>query len=111
MNALLIYPGFPDTHRCFRHARKVVGKHAAQPPLGLMTVAPLLPGAGKKRLVDTNLERLRDRDLAWATAHVLTTLDRISMPTRGPTVVPGITNDKCNNCFALTRPAVNSATV
>jgi radical SAM superfamily enzyme YgiQ (UPF0313 family) len=31
-----------------------------------MTVAALLPGAWKKRLVDTNVERLRDRDLAWA---------------------------------------------
>jgi radical SAM superfamily enzyme YgiQ (UPF0313 family) len=43
-----------------------LGKRAAQPPLGLMTVAALLPGAWKKRLVDTNVERLRDHDLAWA---------------------------------------------
>jgi radical SAM superfamily enzyme YgiQ (UPF0313 family) len=31
-----------------------------------MTVAALLPAGWKKRLVDTNVERLRDRDLAWA---------------------------------------------
>ncbi len=66
MNALLIYPEFPDTFWSFKHALKFLGKRAAQPPLGLMTVAALLPGEWKKRLVDTNVERLRDRDLAWA---------------------------------------------
>jgi len=66
MNALLIYPQFPDTYWSFKHALKFLGKRAAQPPLGLMTVAALLPGAWKKRLVDTNVEKLLDRDLAWA---------------------------------------------
>src|SRR5271157_4564262 len=66
MNALLIYPEFPDTFWSFKHALKFLGKRAAQPPLGLMTVAALLPKAWKKRLVDANVERLRDRDLAWA---------------------------------------------
>ena len=66
MNALLIYPEFPDTFWSFKHALKFLGKRAAQPPLGLMTVAALLPRAWKKRLVDTNVEKLRDRDLAWA---------------------------------------------
>jgi radical SAM superfamily enzyme YgiQ (UPF0313 family) len=66
MNALLVYPEFPDTYWSFKHALKFLGKRAAQPPLGLMTVAALLPGNWKKRLVDTNVERLRDRDLTWA---------------------------------------------
>ena len=66
MNALLIYPEFPDTYWSFKHALKFLGKRAAQPPLGLMTVAALLPGTWKKRLVDTNVEPLRERDLAWA---------------------------------------------
>lgn len=66
LNALLIYPEFPDTFWNFKHSLKFLGKRAAQPPLGLMTVAALLPAAWNKRLVDTNVERLRDRDLAWA---------------------------------------------
>jgi radical SAM superfamily enzyme YgiQ (UPF0313 family) len=66
MNALLIYPEFPDTFWSFKHALKFLGKRAAQPPLGLMTVAALLPRAWNKRLVDTNVELLRDRELAWA---------------------------------------------
>ena len=66
MNALLIYPQFPETFWSFKHALKFLGKRAAQPPLGLMTVGALLPRSWKKRLVDTNVERLRDRDLEWA---------------------------------------------
>jgi radical SAM superfamily enzyme YgiQ (UPF0313 family) len=66
MNALLIYPEFPDTYWSFKHALKFLGKRAAQPPLGLMTVAALLPASWKKRLVDTNVERLKERDLEWA---------------------------------------------
>jgi len=66
MNALLIYPKFPDTYWSFKHALSFLGKRAAQPPLGLMTVAALAPRSWNKRLVDENVERLRDRDLAWA---------------------------------------------
>jgi len=66
VNVLLVYPRFPDTFWSFRYALSFQGKRAAQPPLGLMTVAALLPESWNKRLVDTNVERLRDRDLAWA---------------------------------------------
>jgi radical SAM superfamily enzyme YgiQ (UPF0313 family) len=66
MNALLIYPQFPETYWSFKHALSIEGKRAAQPPLGLMTIAALLPGTWRKRLVDTNIERLKDADLAWA---------------------------------------------
>ncbi len=66
MNVLLIYPQFPDTYWSFRYALEFQGKRAAQPPLGLMTVASLLPGRWSKRLIDTNVERLREKDLAWA---------------------------------------------
>jgi len=71
MNALLIYPRFPDTYWSFKHALSFLGKRAAQPPLGLMTVAALLPDGWKKRLVDTNVERLTDKDLAWADVALL----------------------------------------
>jgi radical SAM superfamily enzyme YgiQ (UPF0313 family) len=74
MNALLIYPQFPDTYWSFKHALKFVGKRAAQPPLGLMTVAALLPASWQKRLVDTNVERLTERDLAWADVVLLSAM-------------------------------------
>ena len=66
MNVLLVYPRFPDTYWSFRYALSFQGKRAAQPPLGLLTVAALLPASWKKRLVDTNVEPLRDSDLRWA---------------------------------------------
>ena len=66
MDVLWIDPEFSETFWSFQHALKFMGKRAAQPPLGQMTVAALLPRAWHKRLVDTNVERLRGRDLALA---------------------------------------------
>lgn len=66
MNILLIYPEFPDTFWSFKHALAFVNKQAALPPLGLLTVAAMLPSIWKMRLVDTNVQRLVDQDLRWA---------------------------------------------
>jgi len=66
MNVLLVYPEFPDTFWSFKHALKFVGKRSALPPLGLLTVAAMLPPEWSKRLVDTNVRSLTDKDLAWA---------------------------------------------
>jgi len=66
MNALLIYPKFPDTFWSFTYALSFIGKKSAFPPLGLLTVASLLPEQWSKRLVDVNVENLTDKDLLWA---------------------------------------------
>lgn len=66
MNALLVYPQCPDSYWSFRHALSFQGKRAAQPPLGLLTVAALLPASWDRRLVDTNVEPLKEADLVWA---------------------------------------------
>ncbi|MDA3926592.1 MAG: B12-binding domain-containing radical SAM protein [Kiritimatiellae bacterium] len=66
MNILLIYPEFPDTFWSFKHALKFVGKRSALPPLGLVTVAAMLPQTWSLRLVDTNVRGLTQKDLAWA---------------------------------------------
>ena len=66
MNALLIYPEFPDTFWSFKHALKFVRKKASLPPLGLLTVASMLPPAWSKRLVDVNVDKLTSEDLRWA---------------------------------------------
>jgi radical SAM superfamily enzyme YgiQ (UPF0313 family) len=66
MNILLVYPEFPDTFWSFKHALPFIQKRASLPPLGLMTVAALLPDAWEKRLVDTNVQRLKAKDLEWA---------------------------------------------
>ena len=66
MKVLLIYPKFPDTFWSFKHALQFVHKKAAMPPLGLLTVAAMLPSGWQKRLVDLNITRLTEKDLKWA---------------------------------------------
>ena len=66
MRVLLLYPEFPDTFWSFKHALSFVGKNASLPPLGLLTVASMLPEEWPKRLVDLNVRPVRDRDLQWA---------------------------------------------
>jgi radical SAM superfamily enzyme YgiQ (UPF0313 family) len=66
MNILLVSPEHPDTFWSFKHALKFVSKKASLPPLGLLTVASMLPPEWNKRLVDMNTSSLSDRDIAWA---------------------------------------------
>jgi len=66
MNALLIYPKFSDTFWSFKYALRFIRKRAFSPPLGLLTIAAMLPSEWDKRLVDTNVEALSLGDLEWA---------------------------------------------
>lgn len=66
MNVLLVYPKFPDTFWSYTYALWFVGKNAVSPPLGLLTVAAMLPESWGRRLVDLNITRLTQRDLDWA---------------------------------------------
>jgi len=66
MKTLFIYPSYPDTFWSFKHALRFISKKAVHPPLGLLTVAAMLPEEWKKRLVDMNVETLTDKDIEWA---------------------------------------------
>lgn len=66
MNILLVYPQYPDSFWSFKYALKFVAKKACYPPLGLLTVAAILPEKWRKKLVDLNVESLSDKDLHWA---------------------------------------------
>ncbi len=66
MNVLLVNPDMPVTFWSFKHALKFVSKKAMLPPLGLLTVAGLLPEDWSKKLVDMATTKLRDRDIKWA---------------------------------------------
>jgi radical SAM superfamily enzyme YgiQ (UPF0313 family) len=65
-NILLIYPEIPDTFWSFKHALKFVGKKVSLPPLGLATIAAMLPKNWSLRLVDMNIRGLSMEDLDWA---------------------------------------------
>ncbi len=66
MRVLLAYPSTPDTFWSFKHVLRLISKKAAFPPLGLLTVAALLPRDWELRLVDLNVEPLRDEQIRWA---------------------------------------------
>ena len=66
MNILLVYPTYPDTFWSFKHALKFVSKKASFPPLGLITVAAMLPCEWNKKLIDMNATILEDADILWA---------------------------------------------
>ncbi len=66
MNALLVYPKYPDTYWSFSHALKFISKKAVYPPLGLLTISKLLPKDWNKKLIDLNIESLQEKYLEWA---------------------------------------------
>jgi radical SAM superfamily enzyme YgiQ (UPF0313 family) len=66
MNVLLVWPRYPDTYWSFNHALKFISKKASNVPLGLITVASILPHEWNKKLVDLNVNVLRDEDIRWA---------------------------------------------
>lgn len=66
MKILLVYPKYPDTFWSLKYALKFISKKATHPPLGLLTVAAMLPKEWEKKLVDMNVTTLRDKDLECA---------------------------------------------
>lgn len=66
MNALFVYPRIPPTYWSFGYALDYLSKKAAFAPLGLLTVAAMVPQGWNRRLVDLNVRDLGDGDLAWA---------------------------------------------
>ena len=66
MNVLLVYPEFPDTFWSFKHALKFIHKKSSAPPLGLLTIAAMLPKDWQVRLLDVNIRKLKQKDLDWA---------------------------------------------
>lgn len=66
MKVLCIWPQFPETYWGHEHALRLIGKRSLLPPLGLLTVAALLPPDWDVRLCDVNVRPLEDQELDWA---------------------------------------------
>jgi radical SAM superfamily enzyme YgiQ (UPF0313 family) len=66
MHVLLVYPRFPKTFWSFNRALELVGKQVLMPPLGLITVAALLPKEWSLKLVDTNIRAVSSDEWSWA---------------------------------------------
>jgi radical SAM superfamily enzyme YgiQ (UPF0313 family) len=66
-NLLMVYPRFTsESFWNFREACELVGAKYPAAPLGLITVAAMLPKSWTVRLVNRNTEELTEEDLAWA---------------------------------------------
>ncbi|MCB2186650.1 MAG: B12-binding domain-containing radical SAM protein [Deltaproteobacteria bacterium] len=96
MKALLVYPSYPDTFWSFKHALRFVRTKAAFPPLGLLTVASLMPADWDKKVVDLNVEPLTDQHLAWADMVFISAMVVQSVSTR----------EVLDRCHAAGKPVV-----
>src|SRR2546421_12112076 len=72
MNVLLVQPLAPKTYWGFQYAVGIVGKAAPHPPLGLATLAALLPGRWNLRILDLNVAPFEEEDLRCADAVLVT---------------------------------------
>src|SRR4051794_13505657 len=66
MRALLIYPVFPPSFWSFDETIRLTGHKAMLPPLGLVTVAALLPREWEFKLVDRNVREVTEAEWDWA---------------------------------------------
>ncbi len=66
MKILLINPEVPNTFWSLKTALNFISKKSFLPPLGLLTVAGMLPETFEKKLIDMNVTKLRDKDIKWA---------------------------------------------
>src|SRR3981189_1583444 len=72
MRALLVNPRTPPTYWGFQHSLPIAGKKASLPPLGLLSLAALLPRSWELRVADGNVGPVRDDELRWADAVLVT---------------------------------------
>lgn len=72
MNVLLLHPEFPDSFWSFKSVLDLVGRHALNPPLGLVTVAAMLPEEWSLRLVDCAVRPPSEEDWRFAEMVMIT---------------------------------------
>jgi len=63
MKILMVYPDFENTFWSFKKILRFLGKKAAFPPLGLLTIGGMLPAHWEKKLVDMNIDKIEEKDI------------------------------------------------
>ncbi len=74
MRVLLIYPWFPRSFWSFDGVLELVGYKAQLPPLGLITVAAILPQEWEYKLVDRNVRDITPAEWDWAELVILSAM-------------------------------------
>ncbi|MGH7973577.1 MAG: B12-binding domain-containing radical SAM protein, partial [Limisphaerales bacterium] len=96
MKVLLVYPQNPDTFWSFKHVLRFVSKRSTFPPLGLLTIAAMLPKEWELKLVDLNVERLKDSDIRWADYVMISAM----------IVHKNSVNETVSRCATLNKPII-----
>ena len=66
MRTLFVYPEFPKTFWSYEKILELVNRKVLLPPLGLVTVAALLPQHWQMKLVDRNVREVTEAEWNWA---------------------------------------------
>jgi radical SAM superfamily enzyme YgiQ (UPF0313 family) len=74
MNILLLYPLFPKSFWSFEKMLELVDRKVMLPPLGLVTVAAILPQEWNYKLVDRNVRDVTEEEWAWADIVVMSAM-------------------------------------
>jgi radical SAM superfamily enzyme YgiQ (UPF0313 family) len=74
MKALLLYPRFPQTFWSYNRFMEMAGLKASIPPLGIITVASLLPEDWEIRFHDRNVTEETDADWEWCDIVILSAM-------------------------------------
>src|SRR4028118_626697 len=74
MRVLLLYPLFPKSFWSFEKTLALLGRKAMLPPLGLVTVAAILPQEWEFTLVDRNVRQVTEAEWAWADLVILSAM-------------------------------------
>ncbi len=74
MKALLVYPLFPKTFWSYEKILELVDRKVLLPPLGLVTVAAILPQTWEFKLVDRNIRAVTEAEWEWADIVILSAM-------------------------------------
>jgi radical SAM superfamily enzyme YgiQ (UPF0313 family) len=74
VRALLLYPQFPKTFWSYEKILELVNRKVVLPPLGLVTVAAILPQSWEFKLVDRNIRSVTAAEWAWADVVIMSAM-------------------------------------
>lgn len=74
MRVLLIYPLFPKSFWSFEKILELINRKVMLPPLGLVTVAAILPQEWEYKLVDRNIRTVTEAEWEWADLVILSAM-------------------------------------
>jgi len=96
MRVLLVYPRNPETFWSFEHSLPFVSRKCSFQPLGLLTIAAMMPRSWELRLVDLNVEELSDDEIVRADYVLIT----------GMIVHKASIHEVVERCRLLARPLI-----